>query len=192
MVPSRESQQVADRANATLASAILGSVTALTMGLAGGLAVRTPRRGAVVGLGASAVGALAGAAAAWALIPILFREFVPDSNDLLAPILIHAGIWAPIGALAGVAFAAGAGAQHQLPVAGLSAGVGGFTASILFHVFTGVLLPLSNSSEPVGGSPLVRLLAASLVTILASIGAARGTLSSRPPPSEADSAGRLD
>ena len=50
MQPSRESQRAADRANAALAFAILGSVTALAMGLAGGLAGRNPWRGAIVGL----------------------------------------------------------------------------------------------------------------------------------------------
>ena len=41
--PSQESQRVADNMNATLAFAILGGVTGLFMGLAGGLAGRAPR-----------------------------------------------------------------------------------------------------------------------------------------------------
>ena len=44
MQPSRESQAAADLTNATLAFAILGGVTGLAMGFAGGLADRSPAR----------------------------------------------------------------------------------------------------------------------------------------------------
>jgi hypothetical protein len=176
MQPSRESQKAADIANAALASAILGSMTALTMGLAGGLTVRAPWRGAIVGLGAQVVGAFAAAGASLALIPIFFRQLVPDSNDLLTPILIHGGIWTAIGVVGGIAFAAGMNSWRHLPAAVFFACVGAFTASIIFHVLTGMLFPHSSSAEPVGGSAVVRLLATSLVTVLVAIGVAQGTL----------------
>lgn len=176
MQPSRESQKAADLANAMLASAILGSVTAFAMGVAGGLASFAPRRGAVIGLGAQAVGTLAGGAVALALIPVLYWQLVPDLNDLLTPILIHGGIWAAIGAVSGTAFAAGMGRRRQLPLAALSAAAGAFTASIVFHLLVGMLFPQASAAEPVGGSSLIRLLATSLVAVMLAIGAGRGTL----------------
>jgi hypothetical protein len=176
MQPSRESQKSADIANSTVASAILGAVTALMMGLAGGLAVRNPGRGLMVGLVAQAAGAMAGAAAAYALMPIFYWQLVPDSNDLLTPILIHGGVWTAIGVVGGMAFVAGRDSWRQFPVAAVFACVGAFLASILFHVTTGILFPHSSSAEPVGRSALVRLLATSLVTVLVAIGVAKGTL----------------
>jgi hypothetical protein len=176
MQPSRESQKAAELANATLASAVLGAVTALTMGLAGGLAGRAPGRGAIVGLGAAALGAFAGAAASWALIPVFFRQLVPDWNDLLTPILIHGGIWAPIGAVGGLAFAAGMGIWRRVLAAVLAGCVSAFAASFVFHVLTGILFPHSSALEAVVGSPAIRVIAISLVTILTAIGAAQGTL----------------
>jgi hypothetical protein len=184
MQPSKESRRAADIANATLSSAILGSVAALTMGLAGGLIVHTPLRGAIIGLGAQALGAFAGAAASLALIPILYWELVPDSNDLLTPIMIHGGIWSAIGAVCAMAFAAGMSRWRQLPLAILFAGTGASTASVIFHLLTGILFPGSSSAEAVGGSAVVRLLATSLVTVLVAIGVGRGTLGRVPHPAD--------
>jgi len=176
MQPSRESQNAADLANAMLTFAILGSVTALIMGLAGGFAGRNLWRGAMVGLGSQAVGALAGAACSWALIPIFARQLVPDQNDLFTPILIHGGIWMAIGAVGGMAFAAGMGAWRQLPITAVCACVGAFTASVIFHLLVGMLFPHSSPSEPVGSTAVARLMASSLFTILVAIGVARGAL----------------
>ncbi|GAC1468686.1 MAG: hypothetical protein NVSMB9_11580 [Isosphaeraceae bacterium] len=180
--PSRESQKAADLANAALGSAILGSVTVLAMGLAGGLAGRTAGRGVVIGLGAMAVGACAGAGMTLALVPILAGQLVPDWNDLLTPILIHGGIWMAIGAVGGLAFAISLRSWHQLPFIIASACLGAFTASILYHLLSGFFFPHSSSTEAVGGSAGIRLLATSLVTILVAIGVAQGNLRRVPRP----------
>jgi hypothetical protein len=180
MQPSRESQKAADIANSALASAILGSATAFMMALAGGLVVRSPLRGALAGIVAQAFGAAAGAASAYLLIPIFFQHLVPDSNDLLTPILIHGGIWMAIGVVSGMAFVAGRNTWRDLPLAVLSACVGAFTASISFHVLGGYLFPHISSLEPVGSSTVIRLLATFLVTVLVAIGIAKGTLSRLP------------
>jgi hypothetical protein len=180
--PSPESQQAADLANATLGSAILGAATALALGLAGGLVGRDPWRGAWVGLGAFPVGALAGAATSQALVPVFFRQNVPDWNDLLTPILVRGGIWSMIGIVGGVAFAAGLRSWRLAPVAALSAVVSAFAASALFHLLSGFLFPHSNPWDPVGGSAVLRLLATSLMTLLVAVGVTRGTpLGARPP-----------
>jgi hypothetical protein len=179
MQPSRESQQVADIANSTLGAAILGSATCLMMGLAGGLAVRNPLRGAMVGIICQAFGALAGAAAAYGLNPLRFRQVVPDSNDLLTPILIDGGIWAAIGVVGAVAFVAATNTWRKLPIAILSACVGALVASIVYHVLTALLYPNSASSGPIGHSTTVRLLATSLAAFFVAIGVAKGTLGRR-------------
>jgi len=184
MQPSRESQKAADIANSTLTSAILGSATAFMMALAGGLIVRSPLRGAMVGVVAQAFGAAAGAASAFVLIPIFFRQLVPDSNDLLTPILIHGGIWMAIGVVGGMAFVAGRNTWRELPLAVLSACVGAFIASISFHVLSGMLFPHISSLEPVGSSTVIRLLATFLVTVLVAIGIAKGTLNRLPHPGQ--------
>jgi hypothetical protein len=130
----------------------------------------------------SPVGALAGAATSLALVPVFFRQSIPDWNDLLTPILVRGGIWSAIAVVGGAAFAGGLGSWRHVPVASLSAGVGAFAASVVYHLLSGFLFPRSNPWDPVGGSAVLRLLATSLVTLLVAVGVARGApLGLRPP-----------
>ena len=174
--PSRESLIAADIKNATLTFAILGCVTGLAMGLAGGMAGRSPGRGVLVGLAAQAAGSIVGALACLALLPLSFRGLVPDVNDLMTPILIHGGIWMGIGAVGGWAFAVGIrSGLHVLNAVGAGC-IGGFLASVFYHLLSGGLFPQVNSTEPVADSAVVRLLAMILVTVLVAVGAARGAM----------------
>ena len=77
MEPTAQSRHAALVKNAALTNGILASAAALAMGLAGGLAARTPGRGLVVGLGAQAVGLVTGALAALALIAVLHPAAPP-------------------------------------------------------------------------------------------------------------------
>jgi len=182
MQPSKESLAAADLKNATLAFAILGGVTGLAMGFAGGLAGRSPARGVIVGLAAQAAGAIVGALTSLALLPYFFRGLVPNSNDLLSPVLIHGGIWMAIGAVGGLAFAIGMKCRRHLPNAVGAACVGAFLAAVLYHLLSGSLFPDSKSTDPVASSSFVRLLGMLLVTVLVAVGAARGALGRVPRP----------
>ena len=174
--PSEESQVAADLKNATLGFAILGGLTGLAMGLAGGLAVHSPARGVIVALTALAAGALVGGLACLALLPLFYRRHVPDVNDLLTPILIHGGIWMAIGGVGGLAFAIGMrSGRHRLDAVG-AACVGGFLASILFHLLCASFYPDLSSMEPVAGTSVLRLFAMILVTVLVAAGSAMGAL----------------
>jgi hypothetical protein len=177
MRPSRESQQLADTLNATLAFVILGGVTGLVMGIAGSLSGRSTERAGIVGLAAlvaGAAGAIVGFLAARALIPFFFRGLVPDRNDLLTPIMIHGGIWMAIGAVGGLAFAIGMRCWKRLPDVVAGACFGALLATFVFHALSGTLFPMSGSTEPVANTWIVRLLALFLVPVLIAVGAARG------------------
>jgi hypothetical protein len=157
---------------------MIGGVMGLTMGLAGGLCRRSVWRGVLVGLGALGIGGLAGGLASRALIPLFFRQFVPSSNDLLTPILIHAAIWAAIGAVGGLAFAIGMGRLRQLPAVVGGACLGALLATVFFQCLCAGLFPDSGSTSPVPGSSLVRLLAKLPATTLVALGGAWGILDS--------------
>ena len=175
LAPSRYSQRAADLKNSTLVFAILGGVTGLTMGLAGGLAVRSPARGLKLGLLALATGAIVGALTSLALVPFFFRELVPDSNDLLSPVLIHGGIWTAIGAVGGVAFAIARGmSKRRFADAIAGACFGAVLATIFYHALAAAVFPQAKSTEVVANTAIVRFLAMSLVAILIAIGAATG------------------
>ena len=152
-------------------------MTGLFLGMAGGLAARSLRRGLIVGLGGLVVGGVVGVAASWGLLPLFYRRVVPDPNDLLSPVLVHAGVWMAIGAVGGLAFAVGMCCGWNSVNAVLGACLGAFVATLLFHGLGEFLFVDSASSAPLAAAPLARLLADFLVTLLVACGTARGALS---------------
>jgi hypothetical protein len=108
---------------------------------------------------------------------LFFHRVVPDPNDLVSPILIHAAIWMAIGAIGGGAFALGmrCGQRSFHVIAG--ACLGAILATLVYHGLGEAFFPDSGSTAPVASSPWVRLLAVFLVTILSACGAARGAMS---------------
>jgi tryptophan-rich sensory protein len=175
--PSRESQRDADLKNATLVYAIQGALMGLAMGYAGGLVVRSPVRGLKVGLLALVAGGLVGAVASLALVPFFYRQLIPDTNDLLSPVLIHGGIWTAIGAVGGIAFAiAMRESKRRSADAVAGACFGAVLATIFFHALAAAVFPDSQSTQAVADTTIVRLMAMSLVSVLVAIGAAWGAL----------------
>jgi len=183
MKPSRESLGAANLANGTVADILLGGVTGLVLGYAGSLACRAPARGLKVGLPFFLAGAIVAAAASIVLIPLLSRGLVPDTNDLLTPILIHGAIWMAIGALGGAAFAWGLDQPRQIPIAAGAACVAGFLASVLYHLIDAGFFPDSDPTEPISHSSLVRFLSMLLPALFIAVGAARGSLARERKPS---------
>jgi hypothetical protein len=174
--PTIASLNAADLKNATLVFTILGAVTGLAMGIAGGLVGRSLSRGLVVGLGGLAAGGLVGGLASLGLLPLSFRRVVPNPNDLLSPILIHAGIWMAIGAVGGLAFAVGMRCARRSVDAVVCACLGAFLATLVYHGLGEALFPDAGSTELVATSTFVRFLAVFLVTVLISCGAVKGAL----------------
>jgi len=176
MKPSRESLSAANLANGTLVDVLLGGMIGLIFGYAGGLACRSPWRGIKVGIPCLLAGALIAAVGSIVLIPLLSRGPIPDTNDLLTPILIHGGIWMAIGAVGGTAFAWGMNLRRQIPIAAGAACVGGFLASVLYHLIDAGCFPDSDPTEPISHSSLVRFLSMALPALFIAVGAARGSL----------------
>jgi len=145
------------------------------MGIAGGLAGRSPGRAAQVGVAALAIGALAGSGVARLLLPFFFREVVPNLNDLITPILLHGGIWMAIGAVGGAAFSMGVGARRSVAKAAVAGCVGGLAAAVVYHLLGGLILTGSTLTVPLSESASVRLLAMTLPAVLIAIGAATAT-----------------
>ena len=180
MEPSAESKYAADLKNAALANAVLGCAAGLAMGFAGGLAARAPSRGIFVGLSAQAVGLLVGALAALAVIPVfhpvLQRQFRTVTNDVWLPLVMHASMWAAIGAVGGAAFAIGMGRKSRLRSAIGSATAGALLAAVCFQLI-GTCLPLgAGATAPIARWSVVRLMAMLLPIVMIAAGAALGTV----------------
>jgi hypothetical protein len=180
MEPTPESRYAADLKNAALANAVLGCAAGFAMGLAGGLAARAPSRGIFVGLSAQAVGLLVGALSALAVIPVFHpvfpRMFRTVTNDMWLPLVMHAGIWAAVGAVSGAAFAIGMGCKSRLLNAIGSATAGALLAAVFFQLI-GTCLPLgAGATRPVARWSVVRLVAMLLPVSMIAVGAVLGTV----------------
>jgi hypothetical protein len=174
--PNATSLNVADLKNAMLVFTALGGVVGLVMGFAGGFAARSPVHGLAVGLAGLIAGVVVGACTSWGLLPFFFRRVVPDPNDLLTPILIHAGVWTAVGALGGAAFGLGMRSGRHVIDAIAGAGFGALLATLVFYGLCEALFPESGALVLVPTSAWVRLLAVFLITILTACGAAKGAL----------------
>jgi hypothetical protein len=172
--PTLTTQNAADVKNAMLTIALLGGVMGLTMGFAGGLARGSIVRGLIVGSVAAAICALVCAGVAKVMLPLFYRQLAPDPNDVMTPILVHGGIWCAVGAASATAFAIGIKARRDFFYIVVNACVAAFSASFLYHMAAESLVPDARPSEPIAISPLARLLAVVVVTMLVAVGAASG------------------
>ena len=110
MQPTQETSLRATLKNGALDNAELGAVLGLALGLAGGLARRS-----VPAAGRGASGTRAGSDTgrhASGLFPLFYaakQHFSPTEPDLVVSLLMHAGIWASLGAVGGLAYGLGIG-----------------------------------------------------------------------------------
>lgn len=173
--PTPKGEIEADTRNATLAFGLLGASLGLALGVAGGLTRGSAGRGATAGLVGLVVGGALGVGASMALVPVFHRARTanPLSYDLTVPMLVHAGIWAAVGAAGGLAYGIGSGGdprkRARAAVGGL---VGGALAAAAYEMIGATVFPLADTPRPVSLTWGSRLLARLLVTTLAAAGVA--------------------
>jgi hypothetical protein len=165
------SQQFAARASALTNKAmvsygLLGALVGLGLGLIGGRARRSVR-GMVVGSTVGAIlGAATGALISWMLVPWFVRNERPMEDDLLLPLLTHAGIWAGLGASGGLALGLGLGGSRGRILRAILGGLlGGVVGAVLYEVLGAVLFPLEQTAQPISNGVGSRLFGCLVVAI---------------------------
>src|SRR5262245_55564488 len=143
MLPSVETIAVADARNSALSFAFLGGGLGLFFGLAGGLGRRSGRWAVTAGLIGLVLGAILGACLPLLLVvPYIRMQDTRNSDDLLVPMGMHAALWGPLGAVAGLAFGIGLGPGHRLrPL--IFALVGACLGTAVFEVVGAAIDPLA-------------------------------------------------
>jgi MFS family permease len=173
--PEGQLKVIRDR---TVSAAVIfaqqGAILGLALGMAGGLARRSPR----AGLAAAALGLVLGAAAsggaALGLVPIYFRNENPEYDPLVLSLLTHAGIWMAAGAAAGLAFGVGLGGRARAARAAMGGLLGAAGGTMLYEMVGALAFPLAKTSQPVSEAVATRLLAHLAVAALVAVGAAMG------------------
>jgi hypothetical protein len=169
----RKARPGAEAKNSALAYGLLGATLAGGLGLAGGLA----RRSIPAALAAALVGLVGGAATGAGLsVPVthaFYKHLDPESGLMLA-LLIRGGIWAPIGAVAGLAFGLGLGGPRTIARALIGGLAGGILGTMAFEIANAFAFPLSRLNAPIPDERFPRLLAILCVAVSTALAVAVG------------------
>jgi hypothetical protein len=157
--------------SSVLSFTAMGGVLGLAMGLAGGLASRSVFAGLAAGISALLLGAAAAASISYVLVSNFFKSRVPESTDLVLPLLTHGAIWSAVGVIGGLAFGLGAGGKGRWKATVLGGLVGAAAATIVYEIVGAVAFASSKTDLPLAGSSTTRGMAQLLVAILTAGGA---------------------
>jgi hypothetical protein len=173
--PTFETENEATFKNALLVFSSLGSVLGMALGVGAGLARRAPRSAATAAAFGLMLGVLAGAGTAAVVLPPALRTRSFRHDDLLRPFLVHAALWAPIGAAGGLAFGLGAGRRGAaLAAAAFGGALGTLFGTAAYELIGGLAFPLARTDGVISLTWSTRLIARLGVALGAAAGAALG------------------
>jgi hypothetical protein len=131
------------------------------------------------------MGATGGASISLTLLPAYnhYKALHPDeaARDMILPLLVHAGVWSTVGALAGLAFGFGLGDRRLLPRAVLGGLAGAGLGSVVYELIGATVFPAAQTTQFISATWETRLLARLAVTILAAAGIALTISETRTP-----------
>jgi hypothetical protein len=87
---------------------------------------------------------------------------------------MHGGIWAAVGAAAGLAFGLGLGGRGRWARGALGGLLGGVAATMVYELVGALAFPIDKTSQPVSATVVTRFFAQFAVAVLAAAGAALG------------------
>lgn len=176
-IPTAEQVAEADRASdvgktktAAVASAIFGGAMGLMLGLAGGAAGRSGGRAAIAAGVGAVLGAAGGGGVAMVLMPVFHERYDSETESLVVPLLVHAGLWIVVGIAAGLAFGLGLGGRNRAVKAAIGGLLGAAVGAAAYEVAGGLLFPLDRTYEPVSMTWGSRLFARLCVALLIAAG----------------------
>ncbi len=152
-----------------------GGFLGLAFGVAGAMARRKSVRQMILpGLIGFALGVSAGAVTTKFLMPVADSNRGAMVDDMILPLWVLGGMWAPLGLVAGLAFALGMWPIEAaiLPRAALGGLAGAALGTVLYLTLGAVVLPLSETGNPIPATLAARSLARLVVALLTGIAVA--------------------
>ena len=162
----------ADLKNAALAYGLQGALLGLILGLAGAAAGGSARAAIPAGAAGLVLGGVMGAGAAFGAFTAFLRLGGQGNGNLLPALLAHEAAWAPLGAMAGLAFGLGLGGRGRIARALIGGFLGAAVGVMIYEVGGSLLFPLDHTGAPVAATSSARLFAHAAVGVLTALGAA--------------------
>ena len=164
----------------TVAFGAMGALFGLAFGLAGGASRRSAGAAGASAIPGLVLGGLAVAGTAWLILPIIYIQMDPQSNDLTIPLLCHAAVWSVAGAVGGTAFGLGVGGRARWGRTALGGLLGAALATVAYELVGALAFPTHRTHLPVSGSPETRALAQILVGLGTAVGSVLATAEPKP------------
>jgi hypothetical protein len=152
----------------------LGAILGLSLGMAGGLARRSASAGAKAALVGCVVGSIAGFSVSLLVLPNFFKNYDPQSHDLLLPLLTLGSICASVGAAGGLAFGIGLGGRDRWMKSLLGGLVGAALATVVYELIGAIAFPADKTELPISQTHATRVMLHVLVAALTAVGSALG------------------
>jgi MFS family permease len=162
--------------SAALAYGGLGMILGLTLGVAGGLARRSPGAAIVAGVVGMVLGGAAGAGMTRVLLPFYHatRAALSEADrnsDLALALETHGGIWLAVGAAAGLALGIGLGGGARTARAFLGGLMGAGVGAAIYEFGGAIVFPLAETFRPMAKQMPPRLSAHLAVALCVAAGA---------------------
>jgi hypothetical protein len=183
-VPLNRETKEANGKNGAICFGALGALLGLALGVSGGLGRRSGGSALTAGLVGALLGLAAGALPSFIAMPLAHEH----KDDMLSqPAIglgIHLGLWVPLGAAAGLAYALGrfGGSPRHLILGFVGGLIGAALGTIAYEVVGAVFLsmhatqyPFASDIEPPDTSHFTRLFSLLCVAIGATLGAVAAT-----------------
>jgi MFS family permease len=165
-------KEAAARVTSARLQAVFGGLLGFVLGSVGGMARRSMGAALTAGLVGAGVGAAVGAGASYFVLPVYARYRQMDGGDLAASLVLHASLWAGIGAAGGLALGLGLGGRLRPLQTALGGLLGAIAGGLLFDFLGAAAFPLEETGLPTSSTARTRLLARLLVAVLAAAAAA--------------------
>jgi hypothetical protein len=169
----RKERTKVESKNTAIAYGLLGAALGAALGLVGGLSRHSARSGLIAALVGAIAGGAIGAIMSAVLVPVFYRMHDPETGMMLA-LMVHAGIWVPIGATSGLALGLGLGNPRAIVLTLIGGLAGAALGTMAFEVINALAIPDARLDMPIPELRSSRILAAFSVAVFTSLGAALG------------------
>ncbi|GAC1448023.1 MAG: hypothetical protein NVSMB9_30810 [Isosphaeraceae bacterium] len=158
--------QAARASTARRSFAVFGGLLGLGMGVAAGLASGSVRRASVAAVLGLLLGGVTGAVMPFLILPLHDRLILSSTSGMVSTLVVHGGLWIPLGVVGGLAFGIGLGDRTRLLHAVVGAALGALLGVVAFELIGALALPLADTGQPISTTPSSRFLANVLIAIL--------------------------
>ncbi len=163
--PTPQTRRTADVRTAALVYGVFGLLLGSAIALAGRPSAPRPMPALTAAAVGAVFGGVAGALPSLTALPVYFGWVGDSLGNLLPSLAMHALIWTPLGAAAGLSFALGRRDRSEVALTVLGGAAGAVLGTAVYELLGAAVLSLSGTVNPIATTRPARLLTFLLLAI---------------------------